>query len=123
MRGGEGERGGARGGEGGSEKGSRGVVVWGRERWMWTVGVGAAAGVDSTLPRTRHVSVEESEGETRRESGRESRECGHSIASLWGWPGTSAQERGRRTGIGPGWIRVTVGRRRRPQTDELATCQ
>ncbi len=26
----------------------------GRERWRWTVGVGAAAGVDATLQRTRH---------------------------------------------------------------------
>ena len=29
-------------------------VVWGRERWRWTVGVGAAAGVVATLRRTRH---------------------------------------------------------------------
>ncbi len=44
-------------------------VVWGRERWRWTVGVGAAAAVDATLPWTRH-SLAERKGKTRRESGR-----------------------------------------------------
>ncbi len=29
-------------------------VVWGREWWRWTVGVGAAAGVDATLLRIRY---------------------------------------------------------------------
>jgi hypothetical protein len=29
-------------------------VVLGKEWWRWTVGVGATAGVDATMPQTRH---------------------------------------------------------------------